>query len=118
MQKHILVLAVAVCLLSPMLACRLDAQGNTSRDFVPPTVFQSAGPTTTSIQGSVDQFRVALGGVNNANNPGPILTGRREINWDGGGAATTVSPTPFSGFQNNRGALFATQGTGFVQAPP
>jgi len=31
---------------------------------------------------------------------------------------TTISPTPFNGFQNIRGALFTTSGTGFVQAPP
>jgi hypothetical protein len=32
--------------------------------------------------------------------------------------ANTVSPTPFNGFQNIRGALFTTPGTGFIQAPP
>ena len=119
MQKYLVVTVVAAsALLSPILVCQqLNAQGNTPRDFVPPTVFQSAGPTTTSIQGSVDQFRIALGVINNMNNPGPILSGRREINWDGGGAATTISPTPFTGFLNIRGALFTTGGTGFVQAP-
>jgi hypothetical protein len=83
-----------------------------------PLVFQAAGPTVESLEGTLDEFRAALGGDNNANNPGPIATGRREINWDGGGAATTVSPTPFAGFQNIRGALFTTPGTDFVQAPP
>ena len=119
MRKYILATAVAVsALLSPVPVRQLSAQGNTPRDFVPPTVFQSGGPTTTSIQSSVEQFRAALGGINNMNNPGPIATGRREINWDGGGAATTVSPTPFTGFLQTRGALFTTDGTGFVQAPP
>ena len=33
-------------------------------------------------------IRAALGNPNNANNPGPISGGRREINWDGGGATT------------------------------
>ena len=43
---------------------------------------------------------------------------RREINWDGGGStATSLVPTPFEGFLVNRGALFTTPGTGFVQAP-
>jgi len=42
------------------------AQGITpeGEDFV---VFQAAGPTVEAIQGSVDQFRAALGDPNNAN---------------------------------------------------
>ncbi|MGE3841958.1 MAG: PEP-CTERM sorting domain-containing protein [Vicinamibacterales bacterium] len=46
--------------------------------------------------------------------------GRREINWDGGGGVSTTATagTPFTGFQNNRGARFTTPGTGFVQATP
>jgi PEP-CTERM motif len=83
-----------------------------------PLVFEGAGPDAPSIQGTVDAFRAALGDPNNGNAPGPLFTGRREINWDGGGQATTISPTPFNGFQNIRGALFTTSGTGFVQAPP
>jgi hypothetical protein len=70
-----------------------------------------------SIQATVDSFRLALGGINNGNAPGTI-GGRREINWDGGGSATTISGTPFDGFLNIRGARFTTPGTGFVQAPP
>jgi hypothetical protein len=96
-----------------------QAGGNTTKDFVPPIVFQAAGPTITSIQGSVDTFRAALGAPNNGNTAGPLAGGRREINWDGGGsAATAIAPTPFTGFQVTRGALFTTPGTGFVQAPP
>jgi hypothetical protein len=93
------------------------AQGYSGKDFVAPTVFQAAGPTISSIQGSVDQFRAALGAANNGNTPGPLASGRREINWDGGGSsATAIASTPFSGFLGNRGALFTTPGTGFVQA--
>lgn len=80
--------------------------------------FQDSGSDATAIQDTVDAFRAALGNPNNGNAPGPLATGRREINWDGGGVATTISPTPFNGFQNIRGALFTTPGTGFVQAPP
>jgi hypothetical protein len=72
-----------------------------------------------SIQSEVDLFRAALGDPLNGNTPGPLANGRREINWDGGGStATTVSPTPFNGFQNTRGGSFSTPGTDFVQAPP
>lgn len=83
-----------------------------------PVTFSASGPNPASIQATVDAFRNALGNPNNANNPGPLPGGRREINWDGGGVTTTVSPTPFAGFQGIRGALFTTPGTGFVQAPP
>src|SRR5437667_2841837 len=93
---------------------------NTSKDFVPPTVFQAAGPTAASIQSTVDAFRAALGNPNNGNASGPLPSGRREINWDGGGAnATTDVPvTPFNVFLNTRGAQFATPGTGLSQTPP
>ena len=63
------------------------AQGNTSKDFVPPLVFQAAGPTADSIQGAVDAYRVALGDPNNRNDANSrfrTARGRREINWDGG----------------------------------
>lgn len=81
-------------------------------------VFQAAGPSAASIQGSVDQFRLALGGANNGNSPGPLATGRREINWDGGGStATSIGATPFNGFLNTRGGRFSTDGAGFLQAP-
>jgi hypothetical protein len=74
--------------------------------------------TTASIQTTVDAFRTALGDQNNGNVPGPLFSGHREINWDGGGATTRAdAPTPFAGFQNSRGALFTTPGTGFSQVP-
>jgi hypothetical protein len=98
------------------------AQGKTSEDFVPPIVFQAAGPTAGSIQGTVDEFRAALGDPNHGNTKGPFASGRREINWDGGvinNQSTAVAGNPFAGFQITRGALFTTpDGTGFVQAPP
>lgn len=86
--------------------------------YPPIQVFRAAGPDQESIQSAVDQFRAELGDPNNGNAPGPLASGRREINWDGGGA-TTASPagTPFAGFQNIRGALFTTPGTGFLQTP-
>lgn len=79
-------------------------------------VFQAAGPNAFAIQGTVDLFRLNLG-VNNGNSPGQ-LSGRREINWDGGGStATSPVGTPFDGFLNTRGARFTTPGSGFVQVP-
>ena len=126
MKKHVrLTLGVALGLLSVLLPLRqaAHAQGNTARDFVAPAVFQAAGTTTSSIQSTVDAFRAALDNINTNNNnkPGPLASGHREINWDGGNTAnvaTVISGTPFDGFLVTRGALFTTDGTGFVQAPP
>jgi hypothetical protein len=82
-------------------------------------LFSASGVDTSAIQPTVDAFRAALGDPNNGNAPGPLASGRREINWDGGGAVTpTVSGTPFAGFQNTRGALMTTPGTGFIQGAP
>src|SRR6266699_36204 len=95
------------------------AQDNTTRHFVPPTVFQAAGPNAASIQSSVDAVRAALGTPNNGNAAGPLATGRREINWAGGGVDTTTAPvTPFNVFLNTRGSQFTTPGIGLSQAPP
>ena len=120
----LLTIAAAFCLLSIVITGRLHptahAQGNTPKDFAPPAVFQAAGPNAASIQSSVDAFRAALGNPNNGNAPGPLATGRREINWDGGGgvAATTDPVTPFNVFLNTRGGQFTTPGIGLSQAPP
>ena len=119
-------LAVVVGMGLTLMSCVNDndnsvlAQQGPGKDFVAPTVFQAAGPTVASMQNTVDQYRTALGATNNGNTVGPLQDGRREINWDGGNpnnAATAVVGTPFNGFLVNRGTLFTTTGTGFVQAP-
>lgn len=81
--------------------------------------FSVGGDTSlTSIQGTIDSFRTAIGGANNGN-VGSTNGGRREINWDGGGLATpTVTAGALAAFQNNRGAFFTTPGTGFIQGQP
>jgi hypothetical protein len=106
---------VAVC----QAAAQSENLTQARRGGVTPIVFQAAGPDAESIQSTVDAFRAAVGEPNNANNPGPLPSGRREINWDGGGANDTTDPvTPFNVFLNTRGARFATLGTGLSQAPP
>jgi hypothetical protein len=79
-----------------------------------PIVREAAGGTPAAIQLAVDAFRADLGGVNNGSTPGSQPGGRREINWDGGGAAVppTLDPSPMTRF-SNRGAVFTTPGTGF-----
>jgi hypothetical protein len=82
-------------------------------------VFQAAGPNAESIQGTVDAFRAALGEPNNGNTLQSLASGRREINWDGGGSTDTTEPVnPFIVFLNTRGARFTTPGIGLSQAPP
>jgi hypothetical protein len=128
MKKNILKVAVVLGLLTALVVLpRTHAQDDkadiqaASADPIPATVFQAAGPTAASIQSTVDQYRNALGLQVNGNNPGPLSSGRREINWDGGNPAnltTAVAGNPFPGFLVTRGALFTTpDGTGFVQAP-
>jgi hypothetical protein len=83
------------------------------------TVFSDSGADAAAITDTVDAFRAVLGNPNNANNAGPLATGRREINWDGGGPPVidgTAPVTPFTVFQNTRGATFTTPGTGLTQA--
>lgn len=101
-------------------ATPIAVQSSTTREFVAPSVFQAAGPTAASIQSSVDAFRAALGNPNNGNAAGPLASGRREINWDGGGANDSTTPpvTPFDVFLNTRGSRTTTPGTGLSQAPP
>jgi hypothetical protein len=97
------------------------AQEIPERAFTAPVVFQAAGTNAASIQSTVDAFRARLGDPNNANNPGPLQTGRREINWDGGNPNildTTAPVTPFNVFLNTRGSQFTTPGRGLSQAPP
>jgi hypothetical protein len=83
------------------------------------TIFSDSGANVASITDTVDAFRAALGNPNNGNSPGPLPSGRREINWDGGGPPVidgTAPVTPFTVFQNTRGATFTTPGTGLTQA--
>jgi hypothetical protein len=83
------------------------------------TVFSDSGANVAAITDTVDAFRAALGNPNNGNAPGPLPGGRREINWDGGGPPVidgTPPVTPFTTFQNTRGATFTTPGTGLTQA--
>jgi hypothetical protein len=87
-----------------------------------PVIFQAAGPNAASIQSTVDAYRAVPGfETPNGNNPGPLGSGRREINWDGGDPtllATTPPVTPFNTFLNGRGSQFTTPGLGLSQAPP
>lgn len=127
MKKLLLTAGLALVLLSVSFAVRHvhgqvdESAAATGTNFVAPAVFQAAGPSRPLIQATVTDYQAALGGQDNRND-GPHADGFRQINWDGGNPAnvtTTISPNPFTGFLNTRGALFTTpDGSGFVQAPP
>jgi hypothetical protein len=71
---------------------------------------QAKGRQIADIQRAVDQFRLDLGGVNNAGAVGTQAQGHREINWDGV-PADKSAPNAFPGdFFKARGALFSTPG--------
>ena len=121
----IIVMVVAVHakaqgLLSDPAIDPIAIQDNTTIDFVPPAVFQAAGPNITSIQGTITDFRAALGDPVNGNTLKELDSGRREINWDGAVPTDVTTPpvNPFNTFLNTRGAQFTTPGIGLSQAPP
>lgn|SRR5574341_338716 len=101
----------AICLLA------LAAPGATLAQESPFVVYSAAGPVASSIAPVINAFRNVLGG-NNGNAVGSQPGGRREINWDGGGAAApaTAFPSPMTTFNTpplTRGAVFTTPDTGF-----
>jgi hypothetical protein len=113
------IVIVAFGVLSMLLLVSETAHAQSTAVPVP-LVFQAAGPDAASIQSAVDAFRAVLGD-NNGNNPGPLQTGRREINWDGGNPNvldTTAPVNPFLVFLNTRGSQYKTPGIGLSQAPP
>jgi hypothetical protein len=65
-------------------AAALSFAGSSTAEAAAQTfvVYKAAGPKAAHIQKAVDSYRKALGDLN-ANNPGSLGKGRREINWDG-----------------------------------
>ena len=73
------VVSVGIAIIVTVLAVHAEAQkqrvsidpvaieDNTTVDFVPPAVFQAAGPNIASIQGTITDFRAALGDPVNGN---------------------------------------------------
>lgn len=70
---------------------------------VPTGVFEATG----DIAGEFENFRTALGGVNNGNALGPLADGHRQINWDAGIVPFDM-PGNFFNVTVTRGAEFGT----------
>ncbi len=67
MKKQLFLKFQAAIGLPLLMALAPICQAAQSHDFAPPEVFQAAGPTASSIQSTVDQFRDALERSNNGN---------------------------------------------------
>jgi len=96
---------------APALLVAASAAGPAQAGFI---TFESVGANPGAITPTRDDFRTAVGGGTLAGVNGSFGGTRREINWDGVGAAAS-DPNPFPG--NTfliRGAVFSTPGTGFL----
>ncbi|MEN1705271.1 MAG: hypothetical protein AAGJ54_07115 [Planctomycetota bacterium] len=94
--------------LAALAACMANAQ----------VVRSGAAADAAGLEAVVNQFRDDLGQLN-ANEPGSVGSGRRQINWDAAPDAVSA-PNPFAGEFFNadfnpraRGIEFTTPGTGF-----
>lgn len=80
--------------------------------------FSSTGTGAANLTPGVDAFRAVAGTPVNAPGPGPVTSGRREINWDANAMDAFASPVRLpNNFTNNnsmRGAVFVTGGDGFL----
>jgi len=115
LRSMALVLAFGVC------GCNYGSDpldGDEASRRVQGSVFKAAGKAPEEIAGSVNAYRDALGALN-ANNPGSLPNGRREINWDAVPALfTNTNDFPVDFFNQPvagraRGTEFSTPGTGF-----
>lgn len=83
------------------------------------TFFDAAGANAAAITPTVDTFRNALGTLN-ANTPGSVGSGRRQIDWDAvPDSFSDPNSLPGDFFNQNfspraRGVVFNTPGTGFL----
>ena len=80
-------------------------------------VIGGTGDNSLQLQNTVNFYRDQVGSPNNGNAIGPIVGGRREINWD---AAAVPFNMPGDFFNTNvtRGAVLSTPGSGFVVSDP
>ena len=114
MKKHMVLTLVAVFgFLSVMVLVPICQTAQAQGKLVAPIIFQAAGPTAESIEGTVDAYRAALGEPNNANAPGPLAerSPRDQLGRRRCVTPRTAPVTPFNVFLNTRGGQFTTLGS-------
>ena len=115
MSRMTRILSLAGVATLAMLLAAAEASANKHH---PVNVQQAAGPNAAAIQSAVDAYRAGLGTLN-ANNPGSVGSGRREINWDGVPARPILAECLPAGLLQRehggraRGVVFDTHGSGF-----
>ena len=114
-MKPVLLNTILPALAAAALLVACDNGNGLGSSAPPPAVYTALGDSAT-IAAKLAEFRTALGGDLNAPNSPPAASGRREINWDGVGAAVTNVdnfPANFFNVTSKRGAVFSTAiGTG------
>ena len=76
-------------------------------------VFEISGDAS-NLQSVVDGFRASFSGANNGNLPGPLASGRREVNWEAGNPPLNMPGSYFNTSPQTRGLMLSTPGSGFV----
>lgn len=107
--RRLFLLSAGALLVAGATACGDDYGSEPNPPAFPPsTAILATGDLTAKLA----EMRATLGEPSNGNAAGQQPAGRREINWDGVGAANTNTNTfPSAGF-SNRGLLMSTPGTG------
>jgi len=115
--RHVSPRLLSASVIAIMLGLPLTASAT------PLAIRSVGGVDAAAIQSVVDQFRADIGGVNNGNTVGSLANGRREINWDGGGAAANATPftSPMNTFNSGattRGLVSTTTGSFEISGQP
>jgi hypothetical protein len=104
MTAHRLIMLVALTGAALFQACSDDGGDVVAPDPGPqPTaIVQLSG----AVEARIPEFAAAIGGVDNKGEPGPLPTGRRQINWDGVPAQFLNTPDFPADFFKGRGLVY------------
>ena len=104
------------CALTAVSACNDDGYGQPTNP-APPTPTAEVVTGNGDVTALVTQFRTVLGEPRNGGTVGPVVAGRREVNWDGVPAefnnGDNKFPAAFFNTTVKLGLVLSTTGTGF-----